>query len=155
MTPRDFFDTYVKPAVADCEADLGALHRVVSALCQIDTLAEEVWHAKPGVGAGLRAYREALKVRRIELAYAWDVHDIHKHGALTQRTPVLPNGRRPEVIQVEAIFQKNVFDPALFPTGGDKVVLTLQDGRQIGALVVIRTCVQWWDQELATLGWPP
>jgi hypothetical protein len=152
-TPRDFFETYVRPAIADCEAEPGAVHRPVSALCHIDALAEEVSKAAPAVG-GPTAYRTALKGRQVELGYAWDVHDIHKHGTLDRRTPVLPNGRRPEVVQVEAVFQKNVFDNAIFQVAGDKVVLTLQDGKQIGALAVIRTCAQWWDQELATLGWP-
>jgi hypothetical protein len=154
-TPRNFFDDYVRPAVADCEADPGAVHRAVSALCHIDALAEEVLHAKPEVGGpGPSAYRTALKDRQVELAYAWDVHDIHKHGTLDRRTPVLPNGRRPEVVQVAAVFQKNVFDPAIFQVGGPKVVLALQDGKQIGALAVIRTCVQWWDRELTKLGRP-
>jgi hypothetical protein len=75
-TPRDFFEAYVMPAVADCEADPGAVHRTVSALCHIDALAEEVWHAKPQVATSSAAYRGALKSKLIELAYAWDVHDI-------------------------------------------------------------------------------
>jgi hypothetical protein len=110
-TPRDFFEAYVMPAVADCEADPGAVHRTVSALCHIDALAEEVWHAKPQVATSSAAYRGALKSKLIELAYAWDVHDIHKHGTLTRRTPVLPNGRRPEVVQVEGAFDPKAFDP--------------------------------------------
>jgi len=141
------------PAKADCEADPGALHRAVSALCHIDVLAEEVWHAKPKVGHSSNAYRTALKAKQIELAYAWDVHDIHKHGTLTRRTPVLPNGRRPEVVQV-AVFQSNVFQPNIFQVRGPSVGLILQNGNRISALAVIQTCVQWWDQELAALGWP-
>ena len=152
-TPRDFYNTYVMPAKTDCEAEPGALHRAISALCHIDALAEEVWHAKLEVGSSSAAYRDDLKVRRIELAYARDVHDIHKHGTLSRKTRVLPNGTRPEVVQV-AVFQTNVFQPNVFQGGGPSVVLILQDGNQISALAVIRTCVQWWDQELATLGWP-
>src|SRR5262245_43001818 len=151
MTPRGFFDIYVKPAVADCEAELKAMHRAVSALCHIDALAEEVWRAKREVSRSPRAYRTALKARQIELAYAWDVHDIHKHGTLTQRTPVLPNRRRPEVVQVGAVFQKNVFQQNVFQVGKPRVVLILQDGKQLDALAVIQTCVRWWYQELATL----
>jgi hypothetical protein len=123
-------------------------------LCHIDALAEEVWNAKSGMGASPAAYRAALKAKQIELAYAWDVHDIHKHGKLTRRKPVLPNGRRPEVVQVARAFQNNVFQQNVFQGGGPSVVLILQNGNQISALTVIRTCVQWWDQELATLGWP-
>src|SRR5262245_30697756 len=152
MTPRGFFEIYVKPAVADCEAEPKAMHRAVSALCHIDALAEEVWRAKREVSRSPRAYRTALKARQIELAYAWDVHDIHKHGTLTQRTPVLFNRRRPEVVQVVGGFQKNAFSG--FQTGKPAVFLALRDGKRIAALVVIRTCSQWWDQELATLGWP-
>ena len=153
-TPRDFFDAYVKPAIADCEADPGAVHRAVSALCHIDALAEEVWHAKPDVAAKSSAYRTALKGKLAELAYAWDVHDIHKHGTLTKRTPVLPNGRRPEVVLVGTVFQSNVFQNNVFQVGKPKVMLTLQDGKQIAAIDVIRACAQWWDQELTKLGWP-
>jgi hypothetical protein len=152
-TPRDFFGAYVKP-VADCEADPGAVHRAVSALCHIDALAEEVWHAKPQVAKSLSAYRTALKDRLVGLAYAWDVHDIHKHGTLTRRTPVLPNGRRPEVVQIEEAFDPEAFDPNVFDVGGPTVILTLQDEKQIAALDVIRACAQWWDRELADLGWP-
>ena len=142
------------PAKTDCEADPGALHRAVSALCHIDVLAEEVWHAKPEVDSSSGAYRTALKARQIELAYARDVHDIHKHGTLSRKTTVLPNGRRPEVVQVAEAFQNNVFQPNVFQVGGPSVVLILQDGNRISALAVIQTCVQWWDQELAALGWP-
>jgi hypothetical protein len=151
--PRDFFDAYVKPAIADCESDPGAVHRAVSALCHIDALAEEVWHAKPQIATSSSAYRTALKGKLVELAYAWDVHDIHKHGTLTRRTPVLPNGRRPEVVQVERAFDPEVFDPNVFDVGGPMVILTLQDGKQIAAIDVMRTCAQWWSQELAALGW--
>ena len=105
-TPRDFYNTYVKPAVADCEAEPKAMHRAVSALCHIDALAEEVWHAKPEVSPSSFVYRTALKGRQVELAYAWDVHDFHKHGTLTKRTPLLPNGRRPEVVEIVGAFQK-------------------------------------------------
>ncbi len=153
-TPRDFFKVYVKPAVADCEADPGAVHRTVSALCHIDALAEEIWHAKPQLAQSSSAYRTALKDTLIELAYARDVHDIHKHGTLTRETRVLPNGRRPEVVQVGGIFDPKIFDPAIFDVGESKVVLTLQGGEHIDALRVIRTCAQWWDQELSQLGWP-
>jgi hypothetical protein len=104
------------------------------------------------MGANPTAYREVLKGRQVELAYAWDVHDFHKHGTLDRRTPVLPNGRRPEVVQIAAAFQKNAFSNA-FQVGGPFVVIT-QAGKQIGVLAVIRTCVKWWDQELARLGWP-
>jgi hypothetical protein len=49
-----------------------------TALCHIDALAEEVWNGKPGMGGDPTAYRKALT----RLAYAWDVHDCHKHGTL-------------------------------------------------------------------------
>ena len=64
-TPRDFYNTYVMLAKVDCEADPGLVHQAVSALCHIDALAEEVWHAKPEVGRSPRAYRTALKARQI------------------------------------------------------------------------------------------
>jgi hypothetical protein len=152
-TPRDFFEAYVKPAISDCEADPRAVHRTVSALCHIDAIAETVWHANPQVAKSSWTYREMLKGKLVELAYARDVHDIHKHGTLTKRTPVLPNGRRPEVVQVEGAFDPGVFDPNVSDVGGPTVILTLQDGKQIAAIDVIRTCGHWWDQELAALGW--
>jgi hypothetical protein len=155
MTPRGFFDAYVKPAVADCEADPGAMHRAVSALCHIDALAEEVWHANPQVGSSSFAYRTDLQNRQVELGYAWDVHDIHKHGTLTRRTPVLPNGRRPEVIHVEAGWDRDSWDADVWDKpAGRQVSLTLQEGEQIAALEVIRACAHWWDRELAKVGWP-
>src|SRR5215216_3176136 len=90
MSPRKFFDQYVVPSLNDLEADSTAAHRAVSALSNIDALAEEVWSAT-GKQGGSQQYRKALKARCIELASAWDVHDIHKHGLLTRRTPILPN----------------------------------------------------------------
>src|SRR5262245_50560723 len=99
MEPRDFFNQYVRPARADCEAEPAALHRAVSALINIDALAGVVWNATNPTKEPFQ-YREKLKSMLIELAYAWDVHDIHKHGVLTRRTPILPNGRRPEVMWV-------------------------------------------------------
>jgi hypothetical protein len=57
--PRDFFDAYVKPAIADCESDPGAVHRAVSALCHIDALAEEVSDRHKLVGISHRAERQA------------------------------------------------------------------------------------------------
>jgi hypothetical protein len=153
MTPRDTFNQFVRPALSDCKAEPAALHRAVSALCHIDGLAEEVWN-EVRLRGGPGKYREMLKGKCIELAYAWDVHDIHKHGMLTRRTPVLPNGRRPEVVRVGGVFQNNVFQSDVFDIGDDEVVLTLRDGTQIQALQVIETCVGWWDSELARLGWP-
>ena len=150
-TPRDTFNIFVLPAMKDCEADPGAMHRAVSALCHIDALAEEVWHAtnKPGP---LRRYRDDLRGKCAELGYAWDIHDIHKHGMLIQRDPVLPNGRRPQVVHIGGVFQSNVFSNA-FQIGTPDVVLTLRDGTTVSALAVIKRCVGWWDDELRRLGW--
>jgi hypothetical protein len=151
MTPRDTFNTFVVPAMKDCEADPGATHRAVSALCHIDALAEEVWRAtnKPG---GLRSYRGTLRGKCPELGYAWDIHDIHKHGKLNEREPVLPNGRRPQVAHIGGVFQSNVFSSAL-QIGAPDVVLTLRDETTVRALDVIKKCVGWWDDELRQLGW--
>jgi hypothetical protein len=154
MTPRDFFNQYVRPALADCEAEPAALHRAVSALINIDALAETVWNAtKPTKSPS--QYRETLKSTLIDLAYAWDLHDIHKHGVLDRRVPILPNGRHPEVVEVGHVFQRNVFQSNVFQMGAPKVILTLKDGTQVQALNVIETCVGWWDTELTRLGWPP
>ena len=119
-----------------------AKHRAVSALSYIDVLAEDVWNAigrQPGRSAG--DYRDILAKDLIELAYARDVHDIHKHGMLGRKSLVLPNGRRPEVTYIGA--------------GLHAVALTLQNGRTIIALEVARTCVNWWERKLTQLGWPP
>lgn len=73
----------------DCEADPGATHRAVSALCHIDALAEEVWN---GIGKpeGTPTRYNSLAGKCIDLSYAWDVHDIHKHGKLDRREPTMP-----------------------------------------------------------------
>jgi hypothetical protein len=152
-TPRDTFNTFLRPSAKDCKADSGAVHLAVSALCHIDVLAEEVWQGKKMEGSR-RGYRESLRVGCAELGYAWDVHDIHKHGMLDQRVPVLPNGRRPQVVHIGKVFQRNVFQPNVFQVGTPDVVLKLQDGTTVRALDVIKTCVQWWDAELRRLGWP-
>ncbi len=157
MTPRDTFNTFVRPAAEDCEADPGAVHRAVSALCHIDALAEEVWHATKKPKGKVYLYRRFLQSQCVELGYAWDVHDIHKHGMLTKRVPTLPNGKRPQVVQVgHAAFQSSAFQGNAFQVGGSSpdVVLTLRDGTIVRALEVIKTCVQWWDEELHRLDWP-
>ena len=125
MTARDTFNAYVRPALKDCEADPGAGHRAVSALSHIDALAEEVWLATNKPEGEKWRYRESLRSKCAELGYAWDVHDIHKHGKLG-RVPILPNGRRPQVVQIGEAFQSNAFSDA-FQIGSPEVVLTLQD----------------------------
>jgi hypothetical protein len=150
-TPRGTFKIFVRPAMKDCEADPGATHRAVSALCHIDALAEEVWQATTNKPGGLRRYRDTLRAKCAELGYAWDVHDIHKHGMLTQRDPVLPNGRRPQVVRVGWSYS-DAFSDA-FQIGTPDVVLTLRDETTVRALDVIKKCVGWWDDELHRLGW--
>jgi len=154
MTPRDTFNILVLPSMQDCEADHGARHCAVSALCHIDALAEEVWHTTNKPEGSKRRYRDTLRAKCAELRYAWDVHDIHKHGMLDRRVPVLPNGRRPEVAHIGGAFQSNVFQATAFQVGSPDVVLTLQDGTTVRALDVIKTCVGWWDAEVRQLGWP-
>jgi hypothetical protein len=140
MSPRDTFDQYVFPSMKDFEAN-PAKHRAVSALSYIDALAEDVWNAvgRPGKSAG--DYRSSLAKDLIELAYARDVHDIHKHGMLDRKSVVLPNGRRPEVVYIGGALHA--------------VALTLKDGRTVTALDVARKCVNWWERKLTELGWPP
>jgi hypothetical protein len=153
MTPRDTFNTFVSPAAADCQSDPGATHRAVSALCHIDALAEEVWHATKRPEGSVPRYRNSLQEKCVELGYAWDVHDIHKHGLLT-RTSTLPNNERPQVVRIGQAFQSNVFQNDVFQVGRTDVVLRLRDGTAVRALDVIQKCVQWWDAELLRLGWP-
>src|SRR5262245_58757850 len=140
MSPRNTFDQYVFPSLKDLEANPVLPHLAVSALSNIDALAEDVWDAigRPGTSAN---YRDTLAADLIELAYARDVHDIHKHGMLGRKSLVLPNGRRPEVTYIRA--------------GVHAVALTLQNGRTSIALEVARTCVDWWERKLTQLGWPP
>jgi hypothetical protein len=152
MNPRDMFNEYVIPALNDFEQDPTSLHRAVSALINIDALAEHVCQER-GAPDSAAQFRDQLKGRCIELAYAWDVHDIHKHGTLTRRTPVLPNGRRPEVVWVGGAFQPNVFQHDAFQVGKPEVHLTLQDQSTRSALEVARIGAAWWDQELSYLGW--
>jgi hypothetical protein len=158
MTPRDAFKTFVLPAVKDCEADPGALHRVVSALFLIDALAEEVWNSTNKPEGTPTRYREALAAKCTELGYAWDVHDIHKHGKLDRRVPILPNDKRPQVVLIRRQTHHMVTPTQPFivwQTGGwPVVILTLQDGTTVRALDVIKKCVGWWDAELSRLGWP-
>jgi hypothetical protein len=152
MAPRDIFNQYILPALSDFKNEPAALHRAVSALCHIDALAEEVWSATK-LDPNPRRYRETLKSKLIDLAYAWDVHDIHKHGMLNKRIPILPNGRRPDVVLVGCAFQSNMVQSNAFQVGKLEVVLTLHDGTQVRALKVIEACVDWWDSELTRLGW--
>jgi hypothetical protein len=154
MTPRDTFNTFVRPAAEDCEADPGATHRAVSALCHIDALAEEVWKGIGKPEGTPTLYRDSLAGKCIELAYAWDVHDIHKHGKLDRREPTLPNDKRPKVKHIGGAFQSNAFQANAFQIGTPDVVLTLRDGTTVSALDVIKKCVRWWDAELRQLGWP-
>jgi hypothetical protein len=154
MTPRDFFNQYVLPAQRAFEADPGVVLHAVAALTQIDILAEQVWPPAGKPQGTMRKFREHLTQTCIELGYAWDVHDIHKHGVLTKRVPVLPNGRRPEVVYVGGAFDPNVFDPNVFDVGDPKVLLHLQAGSTVTALDVVKKGVEWWNQELSRLGWP-
>jgi hypothetical protein len=71
MTPRDTFNTFVRPAAADCQTDPGAPHRAVSALCHIDALAEEVWHVTNKPEGSVRRYRSSLQQKCVELGHAW------------------------------------------------------------------------------------
>jgi len=113
MTPRDMYNQYLVPSLKDCEADRGAVHRAVSALCHIDALAEEVWQAaKPKPTKKHWQFRAALRRRCDELGYAWDIHDIHKHGMLDRPTRVLPNGRRPTVVYIGGAFSAG-FSPGI------------------------------------------
>ena len=53
----------------------------------------------------VRRYRSSLQQKCVELGYAWDVHDIHKHGLLT-RASTLPNDKRPQVVRIGQVFQQ-------------------------------------------------
>jgi hypothetical protein len=77
MTPRDFFNQYVVPAQNAFEAEPGAQVHAVTALTQVDVLAEQVWPLAGKPHGSHRRYRDELRNRCVELGYAWDVHDIH------------------------------------------------------------------------------
>jgi hypothetical protein len=148
---------YVLPAVDDFKNNPASTHLAIHALSQIDILAEQMWldiKRQPTSAHGtIYKFREAFRMKHPELGYAWDVHDIHKHGYLSRRVPVLPNDRRPTVACVGGAFQSGAFQSDAFQVGTEATVLTLQDNSQIEVAQVIAVCLAFWETELKNYGY--
>jgi hypothetical protein len=156
MHPRAFFQAYVLPTLGEWSTDSCNIRRTVFALCQLDILAEHVViHLNPGIEPNaVSAERRKLCVREPALELAWDVHDTHKHGALTKAKRVrrISRGQQPSVVLEGVAFQPNAFQATAFQTGTEKITLTLDDGTARDAEEVIDACLAFWRVELDRLG---
>jgi len=155
MHPRAFFEIYVAPTIDEWRSDSGNIRLSVLALCQLDILAEHVIiHRNPNIKReAIAAKRRKLCEKQPALELAWDVHDTHKHGPLTEakkvkRIRLISRGQQPSIIRQGAAFQANAFQTNAFQTGTKKVTLTLDNGTIQDAENVIEACLAYWSTEL-------
>ncbi|QKD02212.1 hypothetical protein [Mesorhizobium loti] len=149
MHPRHFLEDFVEPSVNEWAIQpLSARHAII-ALGEIDNLAEHfIQHINPTVQR-IGPERDALGFALHELAIARDVHDTHKHGALSRKTATITQGQKPKKSRRGGAFSDGFssgFDigtPALVVTDDNQQTHYVDD--------VIEKAMEYWRVEIAKL----
>jgi hypothetical protein len=137
LNPRQFFDQYVMPCVADWQDDPLNIRKAVIAISQIDILADHVIiHQHPDFNRGQVAnLRKATEQNTPIRLLVRDVHDTHKHGAL-ERPNATISGERHNALQV----------------GTPVLEIVQDDGTKHLVENVITDALTYWEGELLSLG---
>jgi hypothetical protein len=158
MTPRDFFNEYVLPAIEDWRQESTSVRKVVTAISQLDIMADQmIVHDNPGLGAEelrkhVSAARNAAEASFPLRLVIRDVHDTHKHGPLARRNATITRGQRPQVTYFGSAFQPGAFQSDAFQIGYPVLLIVLDDGTSLLADDVIDQAVAYWVRELAARG---
>jgi hypothetical protein len=154
LNPREFFDQYVMPCVADWEHDPLNVRKAVIAISQIDILADHVIiHQNPGFTRQQVAnVRKATEQNTPIRLLVRDVHDTHKHGPLERCTATIKTGERPKLERRGGVFQADAFQNDSFQVGTPALEIVQDDGTKHLVENVIADSLAYWEGELKSLG---
>lgn len=151
--PRDFYEMFVYPAIAQWRANPADIRLATIAICELDNLAERfILFENPAIDrAGLTCARDALCNSKHYLAMARDVHDTHKHGRLSRKSARIRLGQIPRVERFGGL-SSSPLSAAPLSGGGEYLVVVLDDGTIQNIDVVITHCLRHWNDEFLRLG---
>lgn len=151
MTVRRFLDDFVMPTLHEWAVDPLDVRKATLAACQLDILAERfIIHLLPT--ASTREERDRLGEGCREVALVRDIHDSHKHGALTRKTAIFRSNQRPEVRQAGGGVGSMALGTWVMGGTDDHLVVFDDDGGQHRLDHVLRDCLRYWREELDRAG---
>jgi hypothetical protein len=156
-TPREFYETQVKPAYEAWLADPLTEWKAKAAVANADTLAERVfvyWRARDLTQvAGTkspRRYRAYLTANVSEdFGLVRDIHDGHKHAVLDRADRRVTTSDQTGVAQMawgEGAFGEGVFG------GGDQIVVRLDNGSKRVLSAIMKNVMTEWEKLLVKMG---
>jgi hypothetical protein len=154
MTPAEFLDQFVHPAIALWNERQDSPVLAVCAIAQVDILAEVVAHAVVGTDRDdVRDFRDDLGRRIPAIDLIRNAHDSHKHGNLTRRNArEISQGQRPYQSAGTAFFVGHSFVGD--PIGSTDTSVLLNDGTPLPVGQMLRDAMDAWTAELARLNIP-
>lgn len=149
---NDFWNIFVLPSLEDWERHPTCIRRATIALCELDNLTEHfLQHQSPGTTRPqVAAAREELGRVHSYLALARDIHDTHKHGALTRKTATISKAQRPSVKHSGgALLNVSPLNSFAFNEPPAAVLIIIDDGGHSHDLTsIIKQCRDHWKREL-------
>ncbi|MBN9335288.1 hypothetical protein [Devosia sp.] len=148
--PRLFKQTFVDPSFHLWKANHLVVHLAVHAASQIDIMAEVVAKHQ---GQPLGQYKKSLCSRRPALQVMCDIHDNHKHGAVTRYIELrtATKGQRPEEVLLRGhFFGKWNFGSPM--TAYRALRFLADDGTSHDLSKLLIVAHSAWDDELNELG---
>lgn len=154
MTPAEFLDQFVHPAIALWNERQDSPVLAVCAIAQVDILAEVVAHAVVGTDwNAVTGFRNDLCGRIPAIARIRDAHDSHKHGRLNRQEGRDPSrGQRPHPSAGTAFFADDGF--AGDPVGELDTSILLNDRTPLPVGRLLRDAMDAWTTELDRLNIP-
>jgi hypothetical protein len=156
-TPREFFRTFVEPAVADWSPNRVDQRRAIQLLCELDNLAE--WMVLAENPACTRQQmsdaRKVLRQKHDFLGVIQDVHDSHKHWRLSRSNAVVREARLPGRAEVNYGGAVGSMPIGAAPVGGsaNKTTLIVEaDGREYDLDFLVPNALQYWDAQMRRIG---
>jgi hypothetical protein len=150
MHPQKFLNDYVDPSINDWIAQPLSVRHAIIALGEIDNLAEHFIHHTNPTLRQITQVRDTLGSAVHELAIARDVHDTHKHGALSRKTATITREQKPTQVQVGGAFSADAFSTG-FDVGVQALVVTEDNRDRHYVEDVIREAMNYWRSEIAKL----
>lgn len=149
MTPREFMDDFVIPAIELWKSNQNSKHLSAHAIAQLDILAEVVAHHQ---GIKSKLYRDDLGNRFPVLAQIRDAHDSHKHGWLQRGSAIFISKGQRVNSETGAGFFLDVtpLDGPL--TEFTYLAIRLNDGRPVEVSSLVFDGLRLWEQEFGRLG---
>ena len=156
-SPRDFFESIVKPAYADWESNRQVEWTAKAAIGGMNDMAERVFHywktrdvTKVYSAAKSRTYRKALAVNECaDFQLVWDITDAHKHIEIDRKprqvTRSDQTGSQPFVWSGDHYSGGDVY------YGGAELVVTLDDGTQRPLSAIMKNVMNMWERLLTEM----